>query len=91
MKALIAVGFALTLAACQQNRPIAELSYTGVKELAVVINQRCIDQGVKPGTPQWDDCTKQEISRENSRRNRAARAADSVVVCNQVGFSTICL
>ena len=90
MKALIVGVIAAGLAGCQP-KPIAELSYTEVKALAVVINQRCIDQGVKPGTPQWDTCTKQEISRENAQRNRAARAADSVVICNQVGFSTICL
>lgn len=90
MKALIVIVIAAGLAGCQSNRPIAELSYTEVKALAVVIEQRCEDQGVKRGDPQWDTCTKQEISRESARRNRARQVADSTVICNRIGTTTIC-
>lgn len=89
MKALIVV-VAVGLAGCQSNRPIAELSYTEVKELAGMIRQRCAEQGVKEGDPQWDACTKQEISRESARRNRARQVADSTVICNRIGTTTIC-
>lgn len=91
MKVVLAVVAALALAACNSSKPISELSYSEVKALASVIDQRCVDQGIGPNSPEWDACTKQEITRENARRVRARQVADSTVICNQVGTSTICL
>lgn len=91
MKTLIVVGLtALALTGCQSRKQISEMSYSEIKDLAVVINQRCLDQGVKPEDPQWQVCTKQEISRENANRVRARQVADSTVICNRVGTATIC-
>jgi hypothetical protein len=86
---LLVAATSFGIVGCQQ-KTIAELSYTEMKQLAGEILQRCIDQGVKSGTPEMDICAKQEISRENSRRNRARRAADSTVICNQVGTAMVC-
>lgn len=95
MKIALMIAAALALAGCQQNKPIAELSYSEVKELAGVIRQRCEAQGVKQGGPEWDACTKQEISRESATRNRRAAAIASAAnsgptVCNTIGYTTIC-
>lgn len=91
MKTLLTIGFvAVALAGCQSRKQISEMSYTEIKDLAAVINQRCLDQGVKPEDPQWQTCTKQEISRENATRVRARQVADSTVICNRVGTATIC-
>lgn len=81
----------LTLAGCQQNKPVSELSYTELKQVAAQIEQRCVDQGAPRGSSGWDMCIKQEATRETARRNRARQIADSTVICNQVGSSTICM
>lgn len=68
------------LAGCQ-TKPIAEMSYTEVKQLAGEITQRCYAQGVKPKSAEFEVCMRQEISREdatrasNQRRRMAAAAA----------------
>lgn len=90
MRKTIVMAAAAILAGCQ-GKPISEMSYTETRALAVEINQRCRDQGLNSEMPEWKICVQQEITRENSIRNRAARKADSGVICNRVGFSTICM
>jgi hypothetical protein len=89
------IGLAVILAGCQANRPLAELSYSEIKLVADEIEKRCAAQGAPRGSSEWDACARQEITRENARRNRARQVADSIanstVVCNQVGTATVCI
>lgn len=89
MKALLAIAVVATLAGCQANKPLSELTYTELKQVAVDIEKRCADQGAPRGSPNWDVCTKQEVTRENARRNRIASSAGPTV-CTAVGYTVIC-
>ena len=63
---------AVGLAGCETTLP-SEMSHTEAKKLAHRIYQRCLDQGVNPGTTEMDVCTKHESYREIDKRlsNRA--------------------
>jgi hypothetical protein len=63
---------AIALAGCETKLP-SEMSHTETKQLAQQIYQRCLDQGVAPGSAEMDVCTKHETYREIDQRlnNRA--------------------
>ncbi len=80
------------LAACQ-SKPIEQMSYSETKALALQLHQRCADQGAPQGSPEFDICMKQEISREASIRNERAerkRNYRGPVVCNRSFNTVIC-
>ena len=55
------------LAGCQ-TKPIQALSYTELNALAGQVRDRCIAQGVRPGTKNFDVCFRQEAMREDYQR-----------------------
>jgi hypothetical protein len=63
---------ASALAGCETKLP-SEMSHTEAKQFAQQIYQRCLDQGVVPGTDEMNVCTKHESYREIDQRfkNRA--------------------
>ncbi|CAH2409324.1 conserved hypothetical protein [Mesorhizobium escarrei] len=73
MRVAVIVVSAIALAGCETTLP-SEMSHTEAKQLAQQIYQRCLDQGVDPGTTEMDVCTKHESYREIDKRlnNRAA-------------------
>lgn len=92
MKALIVMGLAVALAGCQVKR-VSEMSFTELKAAREAVKQRCVAQGVKESSAEWQMCLNQEASREVAVRDRvaAAQAADTgPTVCNTVGYTTIC-
>lgn len=62
----------IALAGCETKLP-SEMSHTEAKQFAQQIYQRCLDQGVVPGTEEMNVCTKHESYREIDQRfkNRA--------------------
>lgn len=89
MRLLVLLVVGLGLAGCVSNKPVAEMSYTEVVQLAGTIESRCVAQGVRRGTADWDICTKQEVNREVARRNRIA-SQPPTVICNRIGDTVIC-
>ena len=69
MKFNLPVLCAIFLCGCQ-TKQIQEMSYTERQELAGQIVQRCLAQGVKPGSPEMSNCTMAEAQRENYIRQR---------------------
>lgn len=55
------------LAGCQ-TKPIQALSYTELSALGRQIEERCIAQGVRRGTRNFDTCVRQEADREVYQR-----------------------
>lgn len=73
MKVLAAIGLSsIVLVGCQTKLP-SEMSHSELKQFALDMYQRCIDQNVALGSPEMDICTKQEARREINKRfdNRA--------------------
>jgi hypothetical protein len=89
---IAAVVVGLTLAGCQVKR-VSEMSFTELKAARQAVKQRCISQGVKEGSAEWQPCLNQEAAREVAVRDRVAAAQDAdtgPVVCNTIGYTTIC-
>ena len=85
--AMVSVAFALT--SCV-GKPVDEMSYTERQNLAGKLVQRCVEQGVKPGTAQMTDCQHQEALREVTTRRRAAERRESGVICQSYAYTTVC-
>lgn len=64
----IALGVGVVLLTGCQTKPIQQMSYSEIVELAAQIKKRCEDQGARPPSTEWKLCTQQEISRERSLR-----------------------
>jgi hypothetical protein len=73
----LAVAALMTLAGCQ-TKPIEQMSYTEVRQLAGEIAKRCNDQGVKGPSREFSACTQQEITREASLRQENAERRQRV-------------
>lgn len=73
-RGLLFLTVAVFLTGCETT-PVHELSYSEQQAWAKKIMQRCIDQGVKLGTPQMQDCLTVEARRDAAiRYNNAMRA-----------------
>lgn len=91
-RVLLMLFAALALAGCQVKR-VSEMSFTELQQAREAVKQRCVAQGIKEGSANWQPCLNQEASREVAVRNRVAAAQDSdsgPTVCNTVGYTTIC-
>jgi len=95
----ITVLLLLAVAGCQATKPIAAMSYGELKTLANEIGNRCVAQGVKPGTRDFEVCFRQESNREAYNREmtrrqiraigrglQAAGAASQPVTCTTSHF-----
>lgn len=72
-RGLLFLTVAVFLTGCETT-PVHELSYSEQQAWAKKIMQRCIDQGVKLGTPQMQDCLTVEARRDAAiRYNNAQR------------------
>lgn len=87
---------AMLLAGCQ-TKTVEEMSYTERKGLAAQITKRCYDQGVKPGSPEYEACSKVEVEREVATRRRQAARQDAAfaadrgpTTCQGFGATTVC-
>lgn len=69
MKQAAAMALVLALAGCQ-TKPVDEMSYTEVKQLAGQIVDRCVAQGIKENTREMTACSQQEARREVVTRQR---------------------
>lgn len=76
-----AVAAALVLAGCAADKPLDQLSYTELKDVAAKVGARCEAQGIKRGSPEWTPCVQQEINREKATRDAAASARRNRVHC----------
>lgn len=64
---LVGLACGLALAGCQ-SKPIEQMSYTELNQLAGVLAKSCLDQGVKAGSAEMDLCLRQEVGREKATR-----------------------
>lgn len=73
---IVACAAALLLTGCNST-PIEELTYSQTKALAAELHKRCAEQGAPPGSPDFDACMRQELTREQAirYRNRERRRA----------------
>jgi hypothetical protein len=65
---LIVLAPLLLVAACA--KPVSEMNYAEISQLATEIKARCAADGADPGTPQYSSCAKVEAQYEINRRNR---------------------
>ena len=93
MKLAVAAACMLVLAGCQ-SKQIEEMNYSERKDLAGQIAQRCYDQGVKPGSSEYETCSRVEVQREAALRKRSSeRQTRNVRVsayCQNFGGNTVC-
>lgn len=92
MRSVILIACAVVLSGCiPANKPVDQMSYSELVEVAKRVDQRCADQGVKKGDPRYDLCIKQEATRETSRRRALYNLSNSPsITCNRIGSATIC-
>lgn len=84
------VFFAVLVVAGCQGKPLDQLSYSELKLVAAEIGARCEAQGITRSSPEWGLCVRQETDKEDATRSRAADRRNSAIVCNRVGYTTIC-
>lgn len=96
MKLIALALCGLTLAACQ-TKTVEEMSYSERKELAGQIAARCYAQGVKAGSPEYEQCSAVEVQREAAMRRRAAAREDAAAAaprratsCQNFGGNVVC-
>lgn len=93
-KLLVAALPLVVLAGC--TKTVEEMSYSERQVLAQQIVQRCVAQGVKPETPQMQECTGVEAQREVASRRRAAARQDAIAAnrtranCQVFGAQVVC-
>lgn len=91
---IVALVALIGLAGC--TKTVDEMNYSERKALAGEIVQRCVAQGVKPGTAEMQQCTGIEAQSEIARRRRQAavedarRSSDTSAVCTNFGNTVIC-
>lgn len=92
MTRAFAVVCFVILAGCQ-SKPVEQMSYSEIKQLAATLEKRCGAQGYARGHPEFMSCVRQEFNREYSTRQEAEarrRAIASSVYCSQFGNSVVC-
>lgn len=67
---------AAVLAGCQ-TKTVEEMSYSERKVLVAEIQSRCYAQGVKPASPEYEQCSAVEVQREVATRKRRAAVEDA--------------
>lgn len=81
----LGVVVAAMLAGCE--KPVEEMGYAEMQALAKEIEQRCTNLGLKPGTPQHQQCRQVEAQKEiyTRRANKVRRqnAADAMQQASQ--------
>lgn len=65
--AACAAVISLLVAGCQ-TKPIEAMNYSERNELAKVLAKRCLDQGVRAGTKQMENCLIAEVQAEQYKR-----------------------
>ena len=75
MNRILLLALAVALTGC--TKTVEEMSYSERKALASEIAQRCYAQGVKPNSPEYEDCSRVEVQREVSTRRRQAAVEDA--------------
>jgi len=85
----LVVGFGLLLAGCQST-PVQQMSYTETKALAQELHARCAAEGAPQGSPEFDACMKQELTRETSIRNARAERRRHMMICRPVFNTVMC-
>ena len=86
MRVVIVLLAACVLAGCQSTKPVTEMSYSELKTLGGQLEQRCIDQGVKVGTPEMSQCKGVEINREVVMRQNARIRQANGIAAAQMAF-----
>lgn len=80
----------LVLVGCATTKPVDQMSYSEVRDLAAQIDQRCIAQGIPRNSPEFPICTKQEAGKEVSIRKESQQRRNSGTMCMPVGMAVIC-
>jgi hypothetical protein len=95
-KAVFAVVALVFLAGCQ-TKTVEEMSYSERQSLAAQIQQRCYDQGVKPGSKEFVACSQVEVNAEAAKRRRQASIQDRIrsnprirANCQNFGGNIVC-
>ena len=92
MRAVLA-ALCLILAGCQASKPVSEMSYSEVKQLAAELERRCAAQGYGRGHPEFTACARQEFDREYATRaeaNARRRTIANSVYCQNFSGSIVC-
>lgn len=90
------IAACVALAGCQ-TKTVEEMNYSERKALAAEITKRCYDQGVKPNSAEYNQCSQVEVQREVATRNRRAVIEDAHASaprfranCQNFGGNVVC-